>query len=451
MEKKPLLTLPLSLLTMPDNDRKEILAVLLEASKLPETKELPNTGGDEHNIWEHNSDDLLGSAEDELFHDLATPELDNMLALMQGPGLPHEDFEKALEPEYIRFEDELIKGKDSGRQKMSDKIKAMAKVSADKIKQFMTWVDDGKSLTRTQLSQIDKLLSRSLPNYNRLAERFMTRAGFIGKIRSKADQENFSTLGALIDRLPTTVREAEKEGVVLTLREKAKAEAQGKKVKILPLTKQEAESVKHASLHAGDKMTEISQKHLMGVRQLVIQAKRERWTAQQLASKLFDRFGEHNRDWRRVAITELAFATNDAFLSSCSEGDILVGMSAVNACKHCQNLISGKKVTVVSRPPERETYTTDMKEVWAGKSNYGRRVAEYVTAIPLHPNCRCRWHKISRFYDVGEDGKLRLKTTAELINEERAKRGLAPDTSLTEGNSEDRLRKMSEAFIRKHS
>jgi hypothetical protein len=127
-------------------------------------------------------------------------------------------------------------------------------------------------------------------------------------------------------------------------------------------------------------------------------------------------------------------------------------MGAVNACPHCKRLIIGKEFIIRSTPPERETYTTDTKEIWLGKSNYGRRVAEYVAAVPLHPNCRCRLHKISRFYNVGKDGKLELKSTAELINEERVRRGLAPDKSLTEGGStEDRLRKMSEEFIRKNS
>jgi hypothetical protein len=449
------ITLPKSLLELSDTDRKEILAVLLEASQLPETKELPHTGGDEHNIWETNSDTLLGDAENELYILLADHERDTIEDLMLAMGLPfnRDEFTKSLEPEYLAFEDELIKAQDkSGRNRMSDKIKELAAVTKQKTQQFMKWVNDGKSMTKTQMTNIEKILSRNLPNYTKMAESFMTRAGFIGKIRNKADEENMSTLGAYIDRIPNTVEKAQKEGVVLTLREKQKAEAQGRKVKILPLTPHEAESVKHAALHAGDKLTEISAKHIAGVRQLVIQAKRERWTAQRLAQALFDKFGDHNRDWRRVAITELAFATNDAFLSGCSEGDRVIGMGAVNACPHCKRLIIGKEFIIRSTPPERETYTTDTKEIWLGKSNYGRRVAEYVAAVPLHPNCRCRLHKISRFYNVGKDGKLELKSTAELINEERARRGLAPDKSLTEGGStEDRLRKLSEEFIRKNS
>jgi hypothetical protein len=52
---------------------------------------------------------------------------------------------------------------------------------------------------------------------------------------------------------------------------------------------------------------------------------------------------------------------------------------------------------------------------------------------------------------MGEDGKLVLKDTVELINEERAKRGLAPDKSLEGITGEDRLRKMTEAFLKNNA
>ena len=126
-------------------------------------------------------------------------------------------------------------------------------------------------------------------------------------------------------------------------------------------------------------------------------------------------------------------------------------MGAVGACKHCEKLIIGKQVTFTKKPPKTDTYTGDVKTVWMGTTNYGRRVSEYVAAIPLHPHCRCRWHRISRFYKLGENGKLVLKDTAELINEERAKRGLAPDKSLIGLSDEDRLRKMTEAFLKNNA
>jgi hypothetical protein len=446
-------TLPKSLLDLDSKDREEILAVLLQASKLPKTKQLPfRSGSDEHNMWERNVDPLLAEAEDDLYRDLIEAEARNMGELFRALGLPLDGFEKSLEPEYYEWEDELIKAKDSGRSRMSDYIKNMASVAKGKAQAFMKWVQDGKAFTKPQLKEVDKILSTNLPNYAKKAEDYMIRAGFIGKIRGEAEKQGFEVAGAIIDRIPQSITLAEKQDVVLTQRQKAKAEAKGRKVTILPLTPREAEGVKHASHHAGDKMTEISEKHMAGVRQLVIQAKRERWSAQQLASKLFDKFGDHNRDWRRVAITELAFATNDAYLAGVEEGETVVGMGAENACKHCKQYVIGKTFEVTHKPPSEDTYHGDMNQVWAGKSNYGRRVAEYRPAIPMHPNCRCRWHRISRFYKMGNGGKLELKSTAELIQEEREKRGMKPDPNLEAGGkpmTQEELAKKAEEVLRK--
>lgn len=426
--------LPKSLLELPDKDRDGIITVLLEASHLPKTVTLPRTEGDEHNIWTRNADQLQANAEDELYYELREAGLEMMYNLMTGMGFDELakqlDLTKSFEPEYFAFEDELIKGKSSGRTKMSDFINNMSKVTKEKKDRFLKWVNDGKALSRKQLTDLDKLLSARLPNYAKVAEKFITRAGFIGKIRGEAEKQNFEVTGAYVDRFPQTIELGRRENVVLTMREKEKATSEGRKVTILPLTEVEANAIEHASHHAGDKLTEISERHRAGVRQLIMTAKKERWTAQQLASKLFDKFGDQNRDWRRVAITELAFATNDAYLSGIEEGETVVGMGAENACKHCKQNVIGKQFTVRKHPPSEETYTTDMKEVWVGKTNYGRRVSEYRACIPQHPNCRCRYHRISRFYNVGNDGKLKLKSTAELINEERAKRGLPPDPNL---------------------
>jgi hypothetical protein len=445
------LTLPKSLLDLPQEDRDGIVAVLLEAAHLPKEKTLPGQmAGDEHNIWARNGDELLADAEDLLYKELAVEEHSRIIDLAYYLGLPIKDMDldKSFEPEFHAFEDVLIKAKGSGRTKMSDYLKKFSAQAKQKTSDFGKWLTDGKALPKHVMKHIEEILSNKLPDYAQRAEAYAVRAGFIGKIRGEAEKKNFETLGAILDHIPQTITLGERKGVALTLREKEAREAKGEKnVIIMPLTPREAEAVKHASMHAGDKITEISAKHMAGVRQLVMQAKKERWSAAKLAQALFDKFGDHNRDWRRVAITELAFAANDAYLSGCSEGDSLIGMGAVGACKHCERLIIGKMFTVRNAPPEKDSYTSDMKELWVGKTNYGRRIAEYVAAVPLHPNCRCRMHRVSRFYKMGEDGKLVLKDTVELINEERAKRGLAPDTNLKQTSLEE----LSAQFLKKMS
>lgn len=427
MAKKVKLKLPKSIMDFDPQDREEVIAVLREALELPKVKVLPRSTGDEHNMWERNGDGLLGEAEDDFYQELADPWAETMADLFIALGLDLEgvDTEKAFSNDFREWE-ALVKAKGHGRSKMSDLIKANKK----KRTQFLKWVQDGKAFTKAQLNKIDKLLREDLPNYAKKAEELAVRAGFIGKIRNQAERENFETLGAYIDRFPKTIEASRKEGVVLTTKHADKEKRKGKTVKVLPLTEQEQEAVVHATHHAGDKLTEISGRHRAGVRQLVMTAKKERWNAQKLAQELFDKFGEHNRDWRRVAITELSFATNDAYLSGLEENERVIGMGSVKACKYCKQYVINKEFTVTHKVPKKDTYHTDMKQVWAGKTNYGRRVAEYRACIPMHPNCRCRWHRISRFYKAGDDGTVKRKTTAELIQEERAKRGLPPDPNI---------------------
>lgn len=433
---KPVLALPKEILTYPDALRNSIIRTIQEAQGLPQERQLEQAG-EEHNMWAQNSDPLLAFEEDELYNILVSEAAWRIARLFVGMGLPVDglDMQKSFGADYLDFEaNVLMKGKDTGRNKMSEWIK---KLASDQRKRFMKWLDNGEALTPKEINQVDVLLSKPSKERHeqnaRTAEAYSVRAGFLGKLRGQADREHLDMLGAVVDRFPDTIKAATKAGINVTRRGAAKeAKATGKTVKVLPLTPREQNAVAHATQSAGDKITDVSERHRMEIRQLVIQAKRERWTAQQLASKLFDKFGDHNRDWRRVAITELAYAHNDAFLAGCEEGATVIGMGAVDACKHCKTHVIGKTFTVTHTVPKKETFDTDTNWIWLGKSNYGRKVAELRAALPMHPHCRCRWHVLSRFYKVGDNGKLVLKSTAELINEERAKLGLEPDTRIQE-------------------
>lgn len=163
----------------------------------------------------------------------------------------------------------------------------------------------------------------------------------------------------------------------------------------------------------------------------MLQAINGRWSAQKLAQELFNAFGDQNRDWRRVAITELAMASTDAFIAGCQDGDQVWVPPVAGSCKHCQKYLEGKTFTVTTDPAKMgHNYQQEMNYVWVGKTNYGRTVSTWVPCIPLHPNCRHRFHKVSRFYNVGDDGKPALKPVHQLIQEERLRRGLGLDPNL---------------------
>lgn len=106
---------------------------------------------------------------------------------------------------------------------------------------------------------------------------------------------------------------------------------------------------------------------------------------QTLATDLVQRFGTLNRDARRLAITEVAFARANGFLAQ-SVGKRVEWFAAADACPHCQKL-DGREFDVVAGPGNPET------EVWPGKHTVGLNTEQrqQAPAIPLHPSCRCRW------------------------------------------------------------
>lgn len=447
--KKLNIQLPKDMLALSELERNKILGVLAEAMRLPAVMPVTTGNGNEHNMWERNHDHMLADIEDALYEELLQPAQEMLANVFLALDLPTDgiDLQKAQDAAYIAFLDTgLLKSKNNGKTRISD----LVKLNRDRVNTFMKYVQDKNPFKREELAKLDALMRTKLPNYAAIAEDFSIRAGFIGKIRNQAERENLKTIGAFVDRFPQTLQAVKYQGVVLTLREKEKAEAEGRTVHVLPLTPKEERAVHVATHHAGDKMQEISERHMAGVRQLVLRAQKERWSAQKLAQELFDAYGEQNRDWRRVAITELAMASNDAYLAGVEEGEQVVGMGSDTACKHCKQYVIGKTFTVTHQLPKND-YHHDMNMVWAGKSNYKRRVAEYVPCIPMHPLCRCRWHRLSRFYKVDSEGNFVLKDTAELIQEERAKRGMEPDPHLqVPGETEtERLKRMSDEVLRK--
>lgn len=110
---------------------------------------------------------------------------------------------------------------------------------------------------------------------------------------------------------------------------------------------------------------------------------------QKLALDLTQRFGVLNRDARRLAITEIAFARANGFLAGIPVGDEVEWFTAAGCCQPCARL-NGKRFKVVRGAGD------PLTEVWVGKHNAGLPAALRTPAIPFHPNCRCRWLRVVR-------------------------------------------------------
>ena len=124
----------------------------------------------------------------------------------------------------------------------------------------------------------------------------------------------------------------------------------------------------------------------------------------ELERELFEDFGELNRDWRRIAETEVNTNFNNGYLTTelslAPEGEptYMIGVSSPNACDWCLDNVRNNVVLLLAGPPvsgsddvvisNGETITA----IWPGKTNAGLSKDQWwVAAGTQHPHCRCTW------------------------------------------------------------
>lgn len=162
-------------------------------------------------------------------------------------------------------------------------------------------------------------------------------------------------------------------------------------------------TVTFAQQEAGNMIVGLQQKQYNQIHSVIQNAIKQRNTSGELTSELYDTFGNWNRDWRRIAETEIGNSQNNGQLITELERRepdedyiFMQGISSAEACPWCLNRIDGEVFVLLDAPPSRgETVTVDKKSypaIWPGKSNYGRsRKNWWVAAGTQHPHCRCTW------------------------------------------------------------
>lgn len=139
--------------------------------------------------------------------------------------------------------------------------------------------------------------------------------------------------------------------------------------------------------------------------QEMVQPHRPGVPSESLQTKLLDRFGMFNRDWRRIAVTEAGEAKNQGFIASLPVGARVRRLEQYNgACPFCKKL-HGKEFIVASPDDPKKD---GKKHVWVGKSNLGRSASPnkivdgklisrtedelwWPAAGLQHPHCRGMW------------------------------------------------------------
>lgn len=124
-----------------------------------------------------------------------------------------------------------------------------------------------------------------------------------------------------------------------------------------------------------------------------------------LQTKLFDAFADFNRDWRRIAVTEVGEMANQGFIAGLEPGKKVKRVEQyLGACPFCLK-IDGVVALVVDPRKADKNWDT---EIWAGKDNVGRSASPYkrvggalvkrsdeelwkLPAGLAHPHCRGTW------------------------------------------------------------
>lgn len=155
-----------------------------------------------------------------------------------------------------------------------------------------------------------------------------------------------------------------------------------------------------AQEHMAENIVELTNRQFKAIHDVTLQAYVDRKSPQRLQVELFEKFGEMNRDWRRIADTEIATATNNGQLISMLESTeedytFVKGLSSAEACDFCATQVHEHIFALVSTPPEDGSDQVTIKgkkytAIWIGKNNVGRRKVDWwVAAGCQHPHCRC--------------------------------------------------------------
>lgn len=170
-------------------------------------------------------------------------------------------------------------------------------------------------------------------------------------------------------------------------------------------------TVTFAKQEAGSKIVELKQQQYTRIHDTIQAAIKNRYSSSQLTEELFDQFGKMNRDWRRIAETEIGDAQNNGQLITelarkkpDEKYVFMEGVSSSEACPWCRGQINGTVVVLMESPPAKgDRITIDgttYPVIWPGKTNYGRKRANWwIASGTQHPHCRCTWVKHTPGYD----------------------------------------------------
>lgn len=274
----------------------------------------------------------------------------------------------------------------------------------------------GRPLNEVEMKYLEDMVDKHLVEVVGTAEGFAVRAFLVGRVIAEFAQMGLTAEDIEVTLMPLTV--------------KALARKLGK------LTPQEKMAIEFAKQRAAEHITRMNNAVKAQIRQVIWQGLKERKNPLVVSQELFRQFGEFNRDWRRIAITEANAASGDAYMQQMIKDQKirgkketkLLGQSAVDACPWCKENIHGKVFDLIS-VDEAPIHDLDSKlwdtAIWPGKNNVKRYYSKrkWITSpegtktlidrpnselakptISAHPYCRCWFTPYFEGMPIGKDG-----------------------------------------------
>lgn len=403
--------LPRETLDLPIKQRAEIVTNLAKSLGLKtdlraQTADLMDGFGHEvSKIWMAHDHPLVSELEERIYQEFAVPlwhcmlDVFDVLGLEPPTALTVTKSMDDAEAWYVQHHMDLIKSE--GPMDM-DKVNSRYKKTP--------YQGDGQSFTSEQLQTLDSVMKRYGADTTKLMERIAVMGTYLGRLIEAFEGDNERLRRGITELLPVTF-EARQTIDQYALTQK---EADRTGLPLLPLQQQEENEIRWYAEHGALKIGEISDKQRTQIRALVVNARRNRLSPKQIEQLLFDKFGELNRDLRRIALTEVAEATNNGYLMGLTHSQPLTILGADNACPFCKSM-QGKEYTFVDPAQVAELDWDNM--IWIGKSNYGRKGKDMKACCPAHPHCRDRYVKYNPKFQKIDGGRIAIKSRDEIVGD----------------------------------
>jgi SPP1 gp7 family putative phage head morphogenesis protein len=196
---------------------------------------------------------------------------------------------------------------------------------------------------------------------------------------------------------------------------------------------------------AAQRITKVTDGLKDDIKQILIDGVKNRKSKSQISQAIFDKMTGHNRDFQKIADTEIQNAMNNSYLLDevyhAEEGEKVyfqrVEVIDENTCQFCKRM-HGKIVLWSDHPLTDDRIKDPIADfaIWDGKDWDGRK--DFIANGAFHPYCRGIW---TRYYDSGVDALIaHTKNQGQIYDKaidaaraEFKQKGIANPTETTPG------------------